>query len=131
MPRVWRLLAEYDAEGTTFAECAGTPASPYTPDFDGRLIALRTIQSQAAATTLAEHTEFRLTCSNFRPNTITVGVQGSGLMTAPAFNAGHMDWPVDQPIKSGVPITVEARNITAATPVSQEAFIYGCFDVAG
>ncbi len=131
MSKIWRLLAEYDAETTTYSACAGTPASPFTPDFNGRLVGLRTIQSQAAATTLAEHAEFRLTCSKFLPNTIEVGVQGAGLMTAPAINGGHMDWQVDQPVIPGVPITIEGRNITAATPVSQEAFLYGLFDVQG
>lgn len=129
MNRIWRLLAEYDAEATTFAACAGTPSSPYTPDFNGRLIGLRTICSQGAATTLAEHGEFRLTCSNWRPNTIEVGFQGNGLMTAPAIGREHLDWQVDQPIQAGVPIVVEARNITAATPVTIEVFLYGCFEV--
>lgn len=130
MARIWRLMAEYDAEATTFGAAAGTPASPFTPDFNGRLIGLRTIQSQGAATTLFEHVEFRLTCSGWSPNTIEVGVQGNGLMTAPAIGREHMDWQVDQVIRAGVPITIEGRNITAATPVTVEAFLYGLFEVS-
>lgn len=131
MPRVWRLLGEYDAETTTFSALAGTPASPFTPDFNGRLIGLRTIPSGSAATSLVRHIEFRLTCANWRPNTVEVGVQGSGLETVPLIPNRAMDWQIDQPVQAGVPITIEARNITGATPVTVEAFIYGLFDVSG
>jgi len=130
MARIWRLLAEYDAETTTYSNCAGTPASPFTPDFNGRLVGLRTIPSGSAVTSLTRHVQFRLTCANWRPNTIEVGVQGSGLETAPLqCNPGY-DWSVDQVVQAGVPINIEARNITTATPVTVEAFLYGCFEVA-
>ncbi len=128
--RIWRLLAETVDEGATFLACAGTPASPYTPDFNGRLVGLRTIPSGSAATSLTRHVEFRLTCANWRPNTIEVGCQGSGLETAPLVPGNANDWSVDQPIQAGVPITIEARNITAATPITVESFLYGCFEVA-
>lgn len=129
MPRIWRLMAETVDEGTTFVACAGTPASPYTPDFNGRLIGLRTVPSGAAATSLTRHVQFRLTCANWRPNTLDVGAQGSGLETAPLVPNSAMDWAVDQPVQAGVPITIEARNITAATPITVESFVYGCFEV--
>lgn len=129
MPRFWRLMGEYDAETTTFSALAGTPASPYTPDFSGRLLGLRTINSGAAATTLTRHIEFRLTCNNFRPNTIEVGLQGEGLQTAPLQPANSLDWQCDQPVVAGVPITIEGRNITGATPITVEAFVYGLFEV--
>lgn len=129
MGRIWRLLGEYDGEATTFAALAGTPASPYTPDFNGKLIGLRTIPSGSAASSLLRHIEFRLTCSGWAPNTVEVGCQGSGLETAPLNPGPSMDWQIDQPVQAGVPITIEARNITGATPVTVEAFIYGLFDV--
>ena len=133
MGKIWRLLGYYDAETTTYsavAGLAGDGASPFTPDFNGRLVGLRTIQSQGAATTLIEHAVFKLTCANWRPNVIHIGVQGPGLMTAPAQNSEHMDWAVDQPIQAGVPITIEAKNMTSATPVTVEALLYGCFEVS-
>lgn len=129
MGRIWRLLGEYDAETTTYSALAGTPSSPYTPDFNGKLIGIRTVTSQGAATSLIEHIEFRLTSSQWNPNTIEVCGQGNGLMTAPAIGREHMDWQVDQPVKAGVPITIEGRNITAATPITVEAFVYGLFEV--
>jgi hypothetical protein len=130
--RIWRLLAEYDAETTTFSECAGTVESPFSPDFTGRLVALRTIIGGGAATSLVQHIIFRLTCTIWTPNTIHVAAQGSGLQTAPAVKTGEViDWPVDQPIQSSVPITIEARNEAGAeTPVTVEAFIYGLFEVS-
>lgn len=128
--RIWRLMAQYDAETTTFSAAAGTPASPFTPDFNGRLVGLRTVPSGAAATSLMRHIQFRLTCANWRPNTIEVGAQGSGLETAPLQPNSPIDWSVDQAVQAGVPITIEGRNLTAATPITVEAFIYGCFEVA-
>ena len=131
--RTWRLLAEYDAETTTFSAAAGSAqASPYTPDFSGRLVALRTIIGGGAATSLVQHIIFRLTCTLFRPNVVHVGAQGSGLQTAPAVKTGEiLDWPVDQPVQAGVPITVEAMNEAGAeTPVTVEAFLYGLFEVS-
>lgn len=127
--KIWRLLAEYDAETTTFSACAGTPASPYTPDFNGRLTGLRTIVSQSAATSLVEFQQFRLTCSSWTPNTIEIGCVGNGLMTAPAMSRPIVDYEVDQPVIAGVPITIEARNITAATPITVETFVLGLFEV--
>ena len=127
--RLWRLMGEYNSETTAYTECAGTAqTSPYTPDFNGRLIGIRTIVGGGAATSLVNHIQYRLTCTSFRPNTIHVGAQGSGLQTAPAVKTGEViDWAVDQPIESGVPITVEGRNVTADTPVTVDAMIYGLF----
>lgn len=118
----------YDVETTTYTECAGTVASPYNPDFSGRLIGLRTIVGAGAATTLTEHIQFRLTCQSFSPNSIEIGAQGSGLHTAPAFAAAPLEFPVDQDVKVGVKITIEGRNLTAETPVTNEVYIYGLFE---
>lgn len=128
--RIWRLMAETVDEGAAYLACAGTPASPFTPDFSGVLVGLRTVPSGAAATTLMRHVQFKLTCAAWRPNTIEVGSQGSGLETAPLQPNWPQDWSVNQPVQAGVPITIEARNISAATPISVEAFLYGCFEVA-
>lgn len=127
---LWRLLGEYDAETTTYSALAGgAGSSPYTPDFDGTLIGLRTIVSRDAATTLTNHVQFKLTCTTFNPNVIEVGAEGSGLQTAPALANQGMDWPVNQAVRSGVPITIEARNVTADTPVTNNVLIYGQFQV--
>lgn len=134
MARTWRLLGHYDAETTTFSECAGgLQTSPWAPDFNGRLVALRTIIFGGAATSLVQHILFRLTCNSFNPNTIEVGGQGSGLQTAPAVKTGEViDWAVDQKIMSGVKVTIEGRNDAGAeTPVTVNAGIYGLFETAG
>lgn len=133
MGKIWRLLGQYDAETTTFSAFAVTGmASPFTPDFNGRLVGLRGIANRSAASSLVNHVEFRLTCASFNPNTIEVGVQGSGLQTAPALQSGSTatnDWEVDQPVIAGVPITLEGRNVTADTPVTVSALLYGLFEV--
>ena len=66
--RTWRLLGEYDSETTAFTALAGSVGSPYTPDFNGRLVALRTIVGGGSATSLVQHIIFRLTCTKFNPN---------------------------------------------------------------
>lgn len=134
MPRTfWRLIGEYDAETTTFSACAGAAqTSPYTPDISGNLTGLRVVVNRSAASSLINHVQFRLTSTTFTPNTIHVGGQGSGLQTAPALAGGvvaSLDWVVNQPVQSGVPITVEARNVTADTPVTVAVELYGKFDV--
>ena len=127
--RFWRLIGRYDAESTTYSEVAGTGgASPYAPDFTGKLVGLRGIAGGGAATTLINHVQVRLTCATFKPNAIECAAQGGGLMTAPAIIPPALDWQVDQPVQAGVPITVEARNMTADTPVSVDVQLYGCFE---
>jgi hypothetical protein len=78
---------------------------------------------------LTEQVEIRLTCDTFVPNAIECGAQGSGIATAPSLRANQAyDWPVDQEIKAGVPITLEGRNITADTPVGVSVHLYGCIE---
>lgn len=130
--KYWRLLGQYDAETTTYSAFAASGfTSPYTPDENARLKGLRAVVNRSAATSLINHIQFRLTCNTFKPNSIECGVQGSGLQTAPALQSGDAakaDWEVDQQVMAGVPITLEGRNVTADTPVTVSALLYGLFD---
>lgn len=128
--RFWRLLAQYDSETTDYTACAGVPASPYSPDIGGRLVGLRAVVNRSAATSLINHVQFRLTATSFTPNSIEVGAQGSGLQTAPAQQPESSDWQVDQPVVPSLPIAIEARNVTADTPVSVSVLLYGLFEAA-
>lgn len=127
----WKLLAGYDAESTTYSECALTGfASPYSPVENATLKGLRMVANRSAASSLINHVQAKLTCATFKPNSIECGVQGSGLQTAPALQSGNtaqMDWQVDQPVQAGVPITIEMRNRTLDTPVTVEVLLYGLF----
>ena len=128
--RTWRLLGQYDAETVTYSTFAvAGMASPFTPDFNGMMVGLRAIPNRSSAASLLNHVSFKLTCANWRPNVLEVGCQGTGLQTAPAGENAGMDWNVQQPIIAGVPITLEGRNLTADTPVTVSALLYGCFDV--
>jgi len=129
MARCWRLMGHYNAETATYSACVGTAqTSPYTPDFSGTLVGLRTQPSLSAATSLAGHVQFRLSCTTFKPNSIECFSQGAGLMTAPAVQLQPTDFSVSQPVSAGVPITVEGR-CNDSTPVTCEQYVYGCFDV--
>lgn len=129
MAKYWVYMGEYDAESTTFTEFAGgAGASPYNPDTDGTLKALRVMIGADAVTTLTEQVEIRLTCTKFKPNAIHCGAGGIGLATAPRQQVMPVDWVVDQEIKSGVPVKLEGRNITADTPVGVSVHLYGLIE---
>lgn len=130
MYKFWRMMAEYNAESKTYSEAAGTKASPFVSDFNGKLLALRTIESGDAATTLTEMVQWKLSCNKFRPNVIECATNGHGLQTAPGGHSQPSDWVVDQPIQSGVGITIEARNLTADTPVGVLTSLWGLFEVS-
>lgn len=127
--RYWKLIGQFDGESTSFTELAVTGmASPYNPVESARLVGLRAIPNRSAASSLINHVQFKLSCATFTPNAIECGCQGSGLQTAPALQQGGHDWEIDQPVAAGSPITVEARNITADTPVTVSVLLYGLFD---
>ncbi len=129
--KLWRLMARYDAESTTYTACAGTGGtSPYTPDFSGKLVGLRGVCGGGAATALINHVQFKLNCTTFKPNVMEAAVQGNGIMTAPALTPPVLDFPVDQTITAGIPVTIEARNMTADTPVGVDVQLYGCFEIS-
>lgn len=127
MGEYWRLIGHYNGEAQTYEALAGTfQSSPYTPDENARLIGLRIIVGGEAATSLVEQFQLRLTCTTFKPNTIHVGGSGVGLRTVPAMSMPVYDYPVDQPVQSGVPITIEGRH-AVATAVTANIQLYGKF----
>jgi hypothetical protein len=128
--KFWRLMGEYDAETKTYSKfVGGAGSSPYTPDFSGRLKALRTQVVRNAASSLVNGVQIKLTSANFTPNAIECGANGSGLQTAPAFQVPEIDFVVDQPVISGVPIVMEGQNITADTPVTCSVLLWGYFEI--
>lgn len=132
MPRYWDLLGEYDAETETYSEFAGAHgANPYSPITDGRLVGLRCVPGREAATSLINAFAFKLTCPTFAPSTqCIVGGAGSGLQTAPALQAGHVDWEVDLPVRTGQNIKLEGKCMTSDTPVTMSAFLWGLFETS-
>ena len=130
MGKYWKLLGEYDGEATSYAAVLGTISgakSPYTPIEDARLVGLKVCESTVAVTTVLTGVQFKLTSSTFKPNSIEVGVVGVGLKTAPQAANKCEEWIVDQPVKAGVPITIEARCIGAYAAVTVEVFLWGEF----
>lgn len=127
--KFWRLLGEMVETGTAYAPVAGAAApSPYQPDIDARLIGIRVITSRQTASSLTNGQQIKVTCTTFTPNVIHVATSGTGLQTAPAFLANQMDYDMDEPVKSGVPIVIEGRN-TYANAVTPDTLIMGLFQV--
>jgi hypothetical protein len=127
MGQYWRLIGHITGEAQTYEAAAGNfQTSPYTPDEDAQLVGVRCICSPEAATSIVEGYQIRLTCTTFKPNTLHVGGAGIGLATVPRSTIPTYDWSCSQPVKSGVPITVESRH-AVATAVTANILVFGCF----
>ncbi len=127
--RTWRIMGHYNAETQAYSVVAGTFGSgAFSPDFNGRLIAVRLLEGQEAATTLQCGVAIRISCAKFSPNTIELVSNGNGLKTAPA-KQSVVDYQVDQPVQAGVPITIEGKN-DVATAVTVSVIVMGLFEVA-
>jgi hypothetical protein len=130
MKRFWRLMGEMVETAVTYGPVAGAAApSPYVPDVDANLVGLRVLTSRQAATSLTNAQQIRLTCTTFNPNTIHIAALGSGLQTAPAQPPPNIDYDINQPVKAGVPITIEGRN-TYTGAVTPDTLILGLFEIA-
>lgn len=129
MGRYWKLIAHSIGEATAYEAAAGAgQTSPYTPTEDARLVALRAMEGSAALTTVTTAMQFKLTCSTFKPNSVEILLCGAGLHSAPRGAPVPQDFVVDQPVKAGVPITVETRILGAYTNVTNEVFLMGLFE---
>lgn len=127
MGKYWRLIGHYNGESQTYEALAGGfQASPYTPDEDAQLIGLRLLVGGEAATSLTEGVQIRLSSTTFKPNVIHVAGQGVGIHTAPRQGIPIIDFEVNQPVKAGVPITIEGRH-AVATAVTHNSFLMGMF----
>lgn len=128
MGRYWRVIGHYTGEATTYEALAGSfQSSPYTPDEDARLRGIRVMCAPEAATSLVEGFQLRLICTTFKPNTIHVCGIGNGLATVPAIPAPVIDYEVDQPVRSGVPVALEGRH-AVATAVTANILVLGLFE---
>lgn len=132
MGKYWKLLGVYDSETTAYTEFAVAGfTSPWSPGSDAHLIGLRAQMNRSAATSLINAVQIKLTSESFNPASIECGVVGSGLQTAPALQPDSVDWEVDQMVSKGADVTLEARNITADTPVTVSVLLWGLFESGG
>jgi len=129
MGRIWRVMGHYNAETQAYSALAGTfGSSPFTPDFSGKLVGVRLLEGQEAATSLTCDVQVRMTCARWTPNSMDFAINGGGLKTVPVAYQAQIDYSVDQPVMAGVPISLEARNATA-TGVTVSIVVLGCFEV--
>ena len=129
--KIWRVMGHYNAETQAFSALAGTfGVSPWTSDFNGRLVGVRLLEGQEAATSLMCGVVIRMTCAKFTPNLLEFAINGGGLKTAPVGIQQIVDYQVDQPVIQGVGIGMEGRN-DVATAVTVSVIVMGCFEVSG
>lgn len=123
-----RVIGHYNAETQAFSACAGAfQASPFTPDISGRLVGIRLLEGQEAATSLTCDVQIRVSCGIWKPNTLDLAINGGGLKTVPVAFQGQVDYPIDQPVSAGVPIVTEGRN-SVATAVTVSVIVIGIFE---
>lgn len=104
---------------------AETAIASYTPQVNGRLVALIINPGDIAATTLIESGYVRLRCVTFGGVDMVAPFDGGGLQTATA-PTKLQKTECDLAIKSGVPISIlYYYNVLPTTP---ELFIYAVIE---
>ena len=102
-------------------------ANTYSPLTNGRLIGVRLYACGDAATSLIEGVEVRIESVSFGGVPVTVMAVGGGIRTAPAQPIPVGSVNCDLPIRTGVNLTVQIRNVTDDTPVTPQYMILGIF----
>lgn len=130
MGEYWQVMGRYDAETQAFSQCTtytGGPSSPFVPvEAQSKLVGVRIIVGAQAATSLTEGVAIKMTCTAWKPNTMTFYVSGTGLRTVPTADPPVFDFAVDQPASSSNPITIEGMCLEA-THVTNSVLIMGKF----
>lgn len=127
--RFWRTIGHYNAETQAYSAVAGTfAAGNFSPDVSGRIVGIRLLEGQEAATSLACGVQIRLSCALWKPNTMDVCINCGGLKTVPVGFQQIIDYPVDEPVQAGVPITIEGRN-DVGTAVTVSVIVEAQFEV--
>jgi len=101
--------------------------SPFAPLANGRLVQLKLIVYGSAVTALIEGVTVVVESAGWGLP-VTVSGAGAGIRTAPAFPIEPIIQNCDMPVKTGVNITCEIKNVTADTPVTVEATLIGVFE---
>ena len=104
-----------------------TTANTYSPLTNGRLIGVRLYACGDSASSKIEGVEVRLEAVSFGGVPVTVMAAGAGIRTAPAQAIPVGSVNCDLPVRTGVNITVQIRNVTDDTPVTPQYMILGIF----
>ena len=102
-------------------------ANTYSPLTNGRLIGVRLYACGDDAASLIEGVEVRLESVSFGGVPVTVMTAGAGIRTAPAVPIPVGSVNCDLPVRTGINITVQLRNVTDDTPVQTQYMILGIF----
>lgn len=104
-------------------------AGTYSPKANGFLQDIAVELNPQAASSLAQSGYITLVCTAWAPvNTMTIGMSGFGLATAPQLYGGVqgvMHWPVNLPVNTALPIT--GSVIYVYSPVTPFVQIVGSF----
>ena len=120
-------MGTYIGASKTYVAMTGSPFAPLT---NGRLVQLKLIVYGSSVAALIEGVTAKVESPSFSGVPVIVSTAGAGLRTAPAqpIPAGIQN--CDVPVKVGVNITCEIKNVTADTPVTMEATLIGVFESA-
>ena len=118
------LIGTTLSESTTFEEMTGSPYSPLT---NGSLIQLKLYMAGSDAASLIENVLCKVTSVSFGGIPVFVAASGAGLRTAPSVPIPVGITNCDLPVRTGVTVKAEFRNVTADTPVTVEGMLIGVF----
>lgn len=118
-----------DGESTSLADMNNDVSSStgkYTPLRDGVLKKVIIFIGGEAATSLVEDVRVELSNTNWSPNLLKFGAQGSGLRTAPFIPAGPFEYVVEQPVTEKSGITGQYIH-DSGSPVTSRIRVFGVF----
>lgn len=134
MAKFWDEMFNTQGESVSLADMfAGSSGAvgPYTPKYNGRLVAVKLLWAGEAVTSLFENVRVELTCSIWMPNIIRVGLVGPNIRTAPAVPVQPESWDVDLAVVTNQGITAQYIYADAATPITCNLRVFGQFQVMG
>lgn len=116
-------------ESTSLADMnEGTSAAvaKYLPKKDGRLLKVIVMIGSEAATSLVEDVRVELECTEWVPNRLRFGANGSGLRTATTPQHFPFEYVVDQAVKTNQGIAGQYIH-DSGSPVTSRIRVFGVF----
>jgi len=129
MALYWDQMFNTAGESTTLAAMnKGTTTSTdaYRVKRPGKLLKLVLLIGSEAATSLVEDVRVEITCTEWVPNTLMIGGNGSGLRTATTPQHLPFEYDVDQPVKTDIDITANYIH-DSGVPVTSRIRVFGLF----
>ena len=125
----WDQMFNTAGESTTLAAMnSGTTATTgaFRAKKGGRILKLALLIGSEAATSLVEDVRVEITCTEWTPNTLMIGGNGSGLRTATTPQHFPFIFDIDQKVQTDIDITANYIH-DSGSPVTSRIRVFGLF----